>query len=421
MGGNALANVQRLTSADHSRLLQRIKPLLQQHYGLVSSPRYIGSKETHGDIDFLVHNPLSQAPVSLAKLLNATDSVSNGNITSLNVDGFQVDVQRLNTKSSSKQTCSCFLGPESKQTDKLTHDNLLFEAASDFADFGDCARIVGSVAKRYGLEYSNKGLSVNHGSVSIALTHSIPSALSYLQFPASLWTAGFSTEREMFDFLTASPLFNKTHAMLWISSGTSKRDLKHPRPTLKRFLEYLVDLNGGALPTPAQIDAFRVESEGIDKDQVKVDAIKAFGLWDLYLDLEAKQAALKVMDDYVKSVFNGRVIQGIIGDECDGASIGLVKARVRERLDRPLTETVDQVFGEDDQFTDGPSEDSTSVDGANDGSFGGSKEGAKNLGGSKEKFDIDMWKMKVLFMSQSEVEALILSVWREIQQEPKDK
>ncbi|KAI8818869.1 hypothetical protein BJ741DRAFT_640584, partial [Chytriomyces cf. hyalinus JEL632] len=57
MGGNALDNVRRLSNAEHARLISLLVPKnnnrLRTHFARVGTPRYLPTKTSHGDIDFV--------------------------------------------------------------------------------------------------------------------------------------------------------------------------------------------------------------------------------------------------------------------------------------------------------------------------------------------------------------------------------
>ncbi|KAI9343147.1 hypothetical protein BDR26DRAFT_858628 [Obelidium mucronatum] len=399
MGGNAIKNVQRLTTADHHRLTTRLIPLLKQRYRFVAVPRFLPTKTSHGDLDLLVSDePNTPFGVNeLKTVLNLppeTEGIMNGNMVSLNVEGFQVDVNVVR----SLPTCACFHHPDDKVL--KNHDQLVLEASVGFMDWGDLNRVLGFVAKRRGLVYSDVGLvapiltsdiileeaspqlistttktatttptaalAAKTASLKVGqiiLTHSTTQVLEYLKYPSQKWIEGFQNNTDLFEFMVSSPYFSHhdiLNTLLKPKAGDKQR------PMVVEFRDYLLDLNGGVAPTQDQIDAGK-----LDKHHEKLKALSAFGKMGVFKTMAAEYLETVRIDSAMKKAFSGEVIMSVIGHEEEGRNIGLVKAAVRKLLVAQL-----------------------------------------ETGGHES----DEWKKKVATMPKEDIEELIRKVWNDIRQ-----
>ncbi|KAJ3376831.1 hypothetical protein HDU80_003724, partial [Chytriomyces hyalinus] len=111
------------------------------------TPRYLPTKTSHGDIDFVVQGALKPATAhsirdTIAADLGALSKVTNGTISSFNVEGFQVDVTFLSSHTMQEQ------------------EEAVFNAYLGFMDWGDFSRIMGVIVKQFGLKWSSVGLEL---------------------------------------------------------------------------------------------------------------------------------------------------------------------------------------------------------------------------------------------------------------------
>ncbi|KAJ3018025.1 UNVERIFIED_CONTAM: hypothetical protein HDU68_011365 [Siphonaria sp. JEL0065] len=368
MGGNALTNTKRLTTADHQRLATRLIPLLKQSFKFAAVPRYLPTKESHGDFDVVV---TSGHGLSLSELKNIlalssdTEAVLNGDMASLCVEGFQMDVTAIKPESS----CSCDRTAQ--------HHQEVFDAHVGFMDWGDLSRIIGVVAKRMGLIYSSLGLiaPVMSSDVTasppvsketplkidqIVLTHSIPQALEYLKYPSQKWIDGFQNDLELFEFIVSSPFFSRLDVLSWLLKAKAGDKV---RPGVVKFRDYLLELNGGVEPTDEQ-----VSQERLDKYSAKVEAIVAFGKMSTFETILREYKEKCRVDAAMKIAFSGDVIMAVIG-QTSGKNVGIVKERVRKLL----------------------------------------------IQSTSSESDPDAWKKQVANMPKENIDALIQRIWSDIQ------
>ena len=92
MGGKALKHlgVKRLQFADYNKLKARVLEILAEYYRLFAVPAVLHSKESFGDLDVLVSGAVGTRDPTLDPRFDSTGRVVSGNVTSLEVDSFQV-------------------------------------------------------------------------------------------------------------------------------------------------------------------------------------------------------------------------------------------------------------------------------------------------------------------------------------------
>ncbi|KAJ3249327.1 hypothetical protein HDU77_007775 [Chytriomyces hyalinus] len=352
MGGNALDNVRRLSNADHARLISLLVPKLRTHFARVGTPRYLPTKTSHGDIDFVVQGALKPATANsirdtIAADLGALSKVTNGTISSFNVEGFQVDVNFLSSHAQQDQ------------------EEAVFNAYLGFMDWGDFSRIMGVIVKQFGLKWSSVGLelavsdwdaqdSVEHSSGDIAatepqkpfiqnnldesnqptlakrpnprhigdivLTHSFPDALYYFKYNPQKWIDGFLDEKDMFEYLVSSPTFSSDWMLGWAHSFKPNEKV---RPAVSLFKEFLIERYGHS-----SNNSKLTRSE---QDAYKMDALRHFGKLNEYNDILAAFIKKSALDEQMRASFNGELVMELTGldQKHDGKKIGLIKSRVR--------------------------------------------------------------------------------------------
>ncbi|KAJ3092803.1 hypothetical protein HK100_006841 [Physocladia obscura] len=294
MGGKAISGVRRITSSEHTQLLyHKLLPPLRRRFIRAESPRYLPTKQTHGDIDLVVlldgtNNDMNSLCSEIARDWNAVEFVRSGSVTNTTAmasfkvfggsndnDGVQVDVNFVSpTTSITKQheeSCCC---PSLNTTD---HSIQIFEAYCGFMDYGDFSRIIGIVAGIKGVKYSHRGLSVvpptffsnKKTPPSLVLTHSVPDALAFLltncededelQRVREKWREGFSGEDDMFEFLAGRKaimdarrvlqrfVFDDEGSVDGGDGGIVRRKKPNTRPGFERFVAFLCGSVAGGI------------------------------------------------------------------------------------------------------------------------------------------------------------------------------
>ena len=102
MGGRAFYETlgvesKRLTTENYLNLWNRIEPLLRTVFNKVHLVRSYYTKPTHGDLDCMVSDIITQYdPKKVMDLIGAQHMAKNSNIVSYLINGFQVDLGYVN-------------------------------------------------------------------------------------------------------------------------------------------------------------------------------------------------------------------------------------------------------------------------------------------------------------------------------------
>ena len=249
MGGNAFRsgprplNVVRLSSEQYIKLRDRYQRFTVSHlpilfrvakslgsilltfYKRAIVPPEAPEKDDHGDIDFLVEEPLSNFTIQdLATDLGAKESMKAGGISSFGIrisedkeDFFQLDIHQCTKKD--------------------------FEWENVIYSYGDIWHIIGSVVTRFGLAINNTGLharikeieKTNKKNSLLLLTTDPQKMMDFLGLDGTRYHKGFSTLDELFEWATAMPLFRRSIFEKEIASGKNER-VKRKRPMYAEFV-----------------------------------------------------------------------------------------------------------------------------------------------------------------------------------------
>lgn len=231
MGGNALSSTVpvRLTKREADRLAADCVVKLQALYpgrrvAYMSSYR---SKPDAGDADILVEGGDGYDPHQAAAALDAVEVVRNGPVTSVGVivhpevpqrDGnvFQVDLIKS--------------APEE------------FDYASNYFMWSDLGNLIGRIAHAGFTAHKHNGLyfyfrDQDYMFREIVLTRDYGRALEYLGYDPVLFSKGFDTLKDIFEFTASSTFFNRDIFLLENRNAVARvRDKK--RPAYMGFLKW---------------------------------------------------------------------------------------------------------------------------------------------------------------------------------------
>ena len=269
MGGGALGRqMPRLDREVYVALSRELCTILAPYWQVVRPPRVFADKQSFGDIDVMVAG--EKKTFDAAQDLGAETVHRNGNVTSFEFRGYQVDLISVNV-------------------DKL-------ELACFFCDFGDFGGIFGSMCCRLGLKAGPKGLYYR-GDATILLTDDLHAICDFMGLDIEIWRRGFSLPADSFDFLRTSPFFSRS-----LFGKLDGKARTRQRPLVQQFLEFLKLETAGA-------------SEGVTG--VGAHALHHFGkeavLQAVYAD--------KVRREAIGARLNGRLVMqwtGLTGKQLGG-------------------------------------------------------------------------------------------------------
>ncbi|KAJ3029454.1 hypothetical protein HK097_005797 [Rhizophlyctis rosea] len=335
MGGKALKNVptNRLSPSDFQTLQSRLLPIISTHFRKSAIPPYLPTKQSFGDLDILVAGPKSPtAHASIISHFQSKESVSNGGVTSFEVDGFQVDLISV---------------PEAE-----------YEVALGYLSWGDLGAMIGMVAKKVGLKYGSKGLSLAITShdinespsssfvpqsaetpqspsqptpttltqIHLSLSHN--DILTHLGFNPDIHAKGFATQQDLFTYLTSSTYFlPQSFTPTPSETNAEFRRRLQQRPTWAELATFIENTN----PPPGAGVAPELLSDDPEirrkwRGEFRKKSVEKFGKkaeWDAVVERERLRKV-------VKSRVGGDVVRRITGK--DGKDLGVIMKRIKQEL-----------------------------------------------------------------------------------------
>lgn len=279
----------RIPAADYHELCKKvIADIGEITPGLrpVVIPSY-RTKEDFGDMDVLVYSEHMSSGFldKICEKWKSKERVSNGGCHSLELNGFQIDI--------------------------ITAPADEFRFALAYFSWNDLGNLMGRVAHKMGLKFGHDGLyyalrdGTNHLEEVQIITHP-DVAISWLGFNLERWYKGFDTLEEIFEFVAANPYFNPDIYLFDNMNAVSRiRDKK--RKTYNAFLAWCETYKE---QNPDRVYySFPAKSSWLPKLR------EEFPVFDILLTRAHQDQAWR---DYLKTKFNGRMIQeatGLEGEE----------------------------------------------------------------------------------------------------------
>lgn len=242
----------------------------------------VKNKPDFGDMDVLIRGTLT--PFDVKEAFGVQEYVSNGDVLSILVDGFQVDLVRI------------------------PNDDW-WESAVVYYAYGDFGMLAGKIARFLGVRWGWQGLryTVYNNIVSherklgeIVISTDPYKSLEFLGFDPERFRKGFETTQEMWDYIVQSKYFSKDPFIpKHLNSRQRSRDAK--RDSYQDFLEYIASLPDlPSVPRPEPIETLRRAEKffGVDISSQIVEM--------LYADQIISTAKFK---------FNGEVVMRMFGLE----------------------------------------------------------------------------------------------------------
>ncbi|KAL6712984.1 hypothetical protein ACLMJK_009380 [Lecanora helva] len=276
-------------------------------YENVVSPPEVPGKPDHGDIDFLVEKPLSNATTQdTAKALGAVRSVASGGGTSFAIPYpehtdtyFQLDVN----------VCR-----------KETFD---FEVV--MTSYGDLWHILGACATRFHLALTNSGLYLRMPEIEathkkdslLHLTSDPDEMMQFLGLNVEQFKREFETRDEVFEWATSSRVFRREFFEKETISVKEQR-MREKRVMYRVFvMEWLP--RADHLPRPNQV----LSREDIE-EVIRKEALTHFHKHERYT---------KMLTDHQQRLLKDSVWKRIASElPLEGKELGRIMVRLKEKL-----------------------------------------------------------------------------------------
>lgn len=279
MGGKALKSIEthRLDAKEYHELVPKVLEIVQSVLGentRVAVIEAYRTKPNFGDMDILVVSDYLRSDYkdALEVAFQSQEVYRNGNVTSFDYGGFQIDV--------------------------IVVTQSEFGYAKSYFAWNDLGNLVGRVADRLGFKHGQDGLrlalvSENQKFAEVKLTKDFDIALTVLGYDPSRFNRGFDTLEEMFEYAASSVHFHPWYYNLANRNAYSRnRDSK--RQTYLAFLLWVSEHPVfGKIKEPPQNDELRKAIT-----QMKVLNLLPQAREDIelhYVDLLARrEAAIKI-------------------------------------------------------------------------------------------------------------------------------
>lgn len=309
MGGNALSfETKRLSKNECDAIYDHITTSLLNYFGdiydhiLVRQVDAYRAKATFGDLDILVLCESTQRKKEILEFirheLKPKEIVLNGDVVSFDVNDFQVD----------------FI---------LMPDVETFYFSTCYFSWNDLGNFIGRTAHRLGFKYGHDGLKYvvrdeddsSYVISEVFLTKDHNEALEFLGFDSEVYSAGFDTPEEIFEYAASSRYFSAASFMLSNRNHVARvRDRK--RKMYNMCVEYYKEKFGVDENTPV---------EPLDK---AVHLLRAFDKFPSFYAAYTNVMAKHIKNKAYKSVFNGLTVGAIYCVE--GKELGVKMKILRE-------------------------------------------------------------------------------------------
>ncbi|MCH8618214.1 hypothetical protein [Undibacterium sp. TS12] len=316
MGGNALqAESVRLPAARYHALelsvMQRLQAAFPQRR--MEAVLAYANKPDFGDMDILVEGGDGYDPAQFAHVLQATEVVHNGDVSSMGLaieEGvFQLDLIRTPATS--------------------------FDFAVRYFGLNDFGNLVGRIAHKFGAKFGHLGLlyplrdteTGSHLIAELCITSDFSEALDLLGYDANRYeqlrtTAQFKSLEDIFHYVVSSPFANREIYLLDNRNHKARiRDAK--RATYNAFLAWLDEQAEGVIPAYPWAEAGSNERDR-QKQAFLENCFTRFPSFKLAYE-QAMQRHERTVQ--VKRKFNGILVTELTG--LTGKALGELMAAVR--------------------------------------------------------------------------------------------
>ncbi|KAJ7773064.1 hypothetical protein B0H16DRAFT_1511127 [Mycena metata] len=291
MGGSAFSAslpasaLPRIPPAVYYAVKARLTPRLETLYSVVSTPHEAPEKADHGDLDFLVCEPLN----------GAMGEVPHDAVQTLLVARYVVPMPGNRTSSYAVCITPGEWGPlghaseekearrQAMETDNqqelyyqvdvhVCSDKAEWERIQFFNGYGDLGMIMGLIARNKGLALGSKGLKVPHvPRTPFELSVSMDEIMQYMGLSMERWKAGFRTKQEVFEWVATSPLFDPVRFQ---AEGQGFKKVKPERKMYAQFVQWVREQQKHLVESGSAEGALR---HTMDQEEQVQHALKYFG------------------------------------------------------------------------------------------------------------------------------------------------
>lgn len=315
MGGNALKHYEtkRLDSAEYFFFTGNFRAKFYDIFGfypvLITAYK---NKKSFGDADFLVQSDLLPPDwtdkLKTAFDLQDTQYIKNGNVVSIGVDNFQVDL--------------------------IVTANQDMNSSEFYFSYNDFGNLIGRIGHKLGIKIGHKGASIvvrhrarsDHILKEIFLTKNITITLDILGLNVMRYYEGFDKLEDIFEYVASSKYFDPEIYSLEHRSNTSRvRDKK--RETYNKFLRWVAETK------PEVKHSFGDKSElgsySLRMPYYETEVLTRFPL--------VKQEVEELISEFeldlkFKEVYNGNIVSEMTG--YTNKTLGAFMSKMREKLDK---------------------------------------------------------------------------------------
>ena len=268
--GKSVITTPRLPPEIYARLKQRVMDILNDHFRECICPHEAPDKADHGDIDILVSEDGDKHSITdMALWLGAELTIDRGDSYS-------------------------FALPYTASDGTVTHaqvdvhpcgDNLRWLAFMQ--SYGDIWQILGVSIRGFGFTATDRGLHVRLPQVEkkdwkasmIFLGKEPHAVMQFLGLDSDTYTKGFTTEHQIFEWISEARLFSKDAFLDRIETSGDRRRMRS-RGMFNRFVnEYIPTLPSSSRNEPHQ-----------EREALLAEAIRIFGKEDEYSSKASRAA-----------------------------------------------------------------------------------------------------------------------------------
>ena len=237
--GGLLFKTKRFPKKEYLKIENDILSRLNKNNIKYFIPKYFSDKQDFGDLDVLVPMNITKEIINdlllptkwqcfISKLTRCMpcgiqDSFENSSVYSVKYKDFQIDFIRIADEN--------------------------WDVACSYYSWNDLGNLIGRLAKLYKLKFGWDGLNYEYdgdqGRINIPISKSVNEILLFLNLDINKFEKGFKNEKEIFDFVIASKLFNP-YIYDFENANKVNRDRDKKRRIYNEFLIYIQPYKLGA-------------------------------------------------------------------------------------------------------------------------------------------------------------------------------
>ena len=230
--GGLLFKTERLPKEQYLKLEGEVKKKLKRHNIDYFIPYYLSNKKDFGDLDVLVPAGITSenirtwfTPTKIEKLISQVTRKSIAKIEEYNVNGSVISIKYKNF-----------------QIDFIRISDENRDIARHYYSWNDLSNLLGRLFHKFHLKFGWDGLSyfykTEHGEIKVPITKDIEEILGFLGLSARTYFKGFTSEKEMFEYVVSSKYFNP-YVYDFENTNKINRDRDKKRRVYNEFLAHI--------------------------------------------------------------------------------------------------------------------------------------------------------------------------------------